>query len=78
VRTCAPSGTTVDPCTPIALQLATSSSWIARASFSSRDAISSGDPPACAASANTRFIRSIAQKRLTAVGRVAAIRSHIF
>ena len=55
---------------PCVRQLATSSSWIARASRSSRAAISSVDCPACAASANTRFMRSMAQNRLTAVGRV--------
>ena len=40
--------------------------------------ISSTDAPACAAAAKQRFIRSIAQKRLTAVGRVDAISSHVF
>ncbi len=41
-------------------------------------AISSVDWPACAASAKTRFMRSMAQNRFTAVGRVAAIMSHVF
>ena len=40
--------------------------------------ISSTEQPPCAASAKARFIRSIAQNRLTAVGRVAAIRSQVF
>jgi hypothetical protein len=38
----------------------------------------STDSPACAAAANDRFIRSMAQNRLTAVGRVDAISSHAF
>jgi acyl-coenzyme A thioesterase PaaI-like protein len=57
----------------MARQLATSSSWTARASASSVARISSGEAPACTAADSVRFIRSIAQKRLTAVGRVAAI-----
>ena len=43
----------------------------AAASRSSRVAICSTDSPACGACAKTRFMRSIAQKRFTAVGRVA-------
>ncbi len=40
--------------------------------------ISSTALPPCAASAKHRFMRSIAQNRFTAVGRVAAIRSQVF
>ena len=39
---------------------------------------SSVDSPACAPSAKDRFMRSMAQNRFTAVGRVAAIMSQIF
>src|SRR6185436_17322187 len=49
---------------------------MAAASASSRAAISCTEPPLAAASAKAVFIRSIAQNRLTAVGRVAAISSH--
>ena len=38
--------------------------------------ISSGERPARTASENTLFMRSMAQNRLTAVGRVPAIMSH--
>jgi len=48
------------------------------ASAASRCRISSTEQPACAAAANARFMRSMAQNRLTAVGRVAASRSHVF
>ena len=74
----ADSGTSVAPCAPIDRQLATSSSWIRSASASRRCAISATEQPAWAAAANMRFMRSIAQNRFTAVGRVAAIRSHVF
>ena len=74
----APSGTNAAPTRPIARQLATSSSWMALASASSRSLISVTDAPACTAAANVPFIRSIAQNRLTAVGRVPAIRSQVF
>ena len=47
------------------------------ASRSRRSLICSTDSPASAAAANARFIRSIAQNRLTAVGRVAAISSQV-
>ncbi len=40
--------------------------------------ISSTDAPACAAAAKQRFIRSMAQKRFTAVGRVEASSSQVF
>ena len=46
-------------------------------STSSRSWICATDSPASAPAANDCFIRSIAQNRLTAVGRVAAIRSHV-
>ena len=40
--------------------------------------ISSTEAPACAAAAKVRFMRSMAQNRLTAVGRVPAIRLQVF
>ena len=40
--------------------------------------ISSTEWPSCAASANVFFMRSMAQNRFTAVGRVPAIRSQVF
>jgi hypothetical protein len=51
---------------------------MAFASASRRPRISAADAPACTAAAKVRFIRSIAQNRLTAVGRVPAIRSQVF
>ncbi len=77
VRMRAPSGTSAAPCAPMARQLATSSSWMSLASASSRALISSADAPAFTPAAKARFMRSIAQKRLTAVGRVAAISSQV-
>jgi hypothetical protein len=77
VSTRASAGTTSAPNAPIARQFATSSSWIACASASRRSLICSTDAPACAVSAKARFMRSIAQNRLTAVGRVAAISSQV-
>jgi hypothetical protein len=77
VRIFASKGTTCAPNAPIARQLATSSSWIVWASWSRRSWICSTEAPASAAAANTRFIRSMAQNRLTAVGLVLAISSHV-
>src|SRR5262245_28037726 len=51
---------------------------MARASDTRRRLISSTDCPSCAAEANAFFMRSMAQNRLTAVGRVPAIRSQDF
>ena len=61
----------------MARQLATSSSCTSLASASSVAAIDATDSPACAARAKVCFIRSIAQNRFTAVGRVPAIRSQV-
>ena len=74
----ASAGTRLAPWAPIARQLATSSSWMWRDSSSSSRFISSTEAPACTCRANTRFMRSMAQNRFTAVGRVAAISSQSF
>ena len=75
VRMRALSGTTLAPYAPMARQLATSSSWMAPASATSRALSCSTDSPAVTPAANDCFIRSMAQNRFTAVGRVAAISS---
>ena len=75
VSTRASAGTTAAPWRPSARQPATSSSWMRAASASMASRISSTDRPARIAAANVRFIRAMAQNRLTAVGRVAASRS---
>ena len=74
----ASSGTSVAPWAPMARQLAKSSSWMCRDSSSSSRFNSSTEAPACTCRANVPFMRSMAQNRFTAVGRVAAISSHDF
>ena len=75
VRMRALSGTTLAPYPPMARQLATSSSWMAADSVTSRALSCPTDSPAVTPAANDCFIRSMAQNRFTAVGRVDAINS---
>src|SRR5207249_4204578 len=74
VRTVAPSSTSAAPCAPRLRLAATSSSWMASASRSSSVRRVSGER--LRLRTKTRRMRSIAQKRLTAVGRVAAKLRH--
>ena len=69
VRMPSPSPTRVRPCSAIRRHISPSSRWMARHSRSSTWTICSGGPAVRSARAS---IRSSAQRRFTAVGRVAA------